>query len=432
MMSARLQLTATFVRSVRHSGARTLKGDRREAGTLRADRHHDGAHGLFLQVMPTGSKQWCQRLSLDGKRSIYGLGAYPFTTLAEARDQAFENERAAREYRRSVARGERPEVPAFELNRLATVARRNGRPVPIVAQQVAGITFAEAFEACIVSRAKHWKDAQTSLRSWRADLRDHLKGLAGRKVAALTVDHLRQALDPLAPKTADKVLRRVGTVLDQAVADGHRLDNPAKVLRKTMAGLKRGEVVHRDALPYADVPAFYKQLLAGGTGADARGALALVVLTGTRSGEGRLARWEEVDMDERTWTVPAGRMKDGREHRVPLSEAACAVLRAAGPKATGPVFRSPWGNDVSDKTLLRVLRTVLAEAGIEAKASVHGFRSSLRDWCAETGVAREVAEAILAHRVGSSVEQAYARSTVIERRRSALEAWGTHVTGGAA
>ena len=165
-----LQLTAKFVLSVRHSGARTRTGGRREAGTPRADRHHDGAHGLFLQVMPTGSKQWCQRLSLDGKRSIYGLGAYPFTTLAEARRQAFENELAAREYRRAVAREERPGIPAFEANRLATVARRNGRPVPLVAQQVAGITFAEAFEACIVSRSKHWKDPVTDLRSWRADL----------------------------------------------------------------------------------------------------------------------------------------------------------------------------------------------------------------------------------------------------------------------
>ena len=411
-------LTAAKVKAVRHRG-----------GRKRGDRHHDGAHGLYLQVMPSGSKQWIQRLTCEprGKRSDYCIGTFPGMGLREAREQAFANALAAHAYRRAVERGEEPEPPPFERNRRVTVARRNGQPVPGFGRADGhGPTFAAAFEACIVERAKGWKDPATDLRSWRASMRDHMAGFSRLPVARVDIDHLRAAIAPLTPATADKVLRRIGTVMTWAVAGKHRADNPAQVLRETLSGLKRPQAVHRKALDHADLPAFYARLLAGGSGADARGALALVVLTGVRSGEATGARWEEVDLEARMWTIPASRMKDAREHRVPLSEAACAVLRAAKPQAAGPVFRAPRGGPLAGKALLKVL------ADLGADAHTHGFRSALRDWCSETGVAREVAEAILAHRVGSSAEQAYARSDLLERRRAALQAYATYVTGGAA
>ena len=406
------RLTAAAVKSVRHRGGRC------------ADRHHDG-HGLYLQVMPSGSKQWCQRLSLDGKRSDYGLGAYPFMGLGEARSAAFKNALAAREYRRAVDRGEQPPLPAFELNRRATVAKRNGRPVPLVAAVAAGLTFADAFEACIAERSKHWRGAEPALRSWRSSLRRHMGGFAPLPVARVDVGHLRRALEPLAPKTADKALRRIGTVFEWAIAGKHRTDNPARALRKTWAGLKREEAEHRKAMHHAKVGALLARVRTCDARADVRRAFELMVLTGLRPGEAMGARWEELDCGARMWVLPGVRMKDGRTHRVPLSAPAVALLRAAGPAGEGPVFRAPRGGPLGEKAL----RELLARLGV-AEATPHGFRSTLRDWCAETGVAREVAEAILAHRSGNSVEQAYARSDLFERRRAVMDAWGAYVAGG--
>ena len=411
------RLTAAQVKAVRHRG-----------GRKRGDRHHDGAHGLFLQVMPSGSKQWMQRLTCEprGKRSDYCIGTYPGMGLGEARRKAFENALAVHEYRRAVERGERPGLPPFERNRRVTVARRNGQPVPDFGRVNGhGITFAAAYEACIVERATRWKNPDADLRSWRASLRDYMAGFSGFPVARVDIDHLREAIAPLTLATADKTLGRIVTVFNWAVAGKHRPDNPARVLRDTMSGLKREAVEHRKAMPYAEVPAFFARLLAGGTGADARGALALVVLTGLRSGEASGARWEEIDLEARTLVVPASRMKDGRPHTVPLPEAACAVLRAAGPRATGAVFRAPRGGPVAG----RALRELLADLG--ADATVHGFRASLKTWCGESrdDIPREVAEAILAHRIGSSAEQAYARGTMLARRRAALNAYADFVCG---
>ena len=408
------RLTAAFVRSVRHRGGARKYAD-----------HHYDQHGLYLQVLRSGTKQWVQRLVLDGERHDYGLGGYEFVTLGQAREQAFENARAARAYRRARARGERPEPPPFEASRRATVARRQGQPAP----HAGAPTFEQAFEACIAERSRRWKNPATDLRSWRATLHTHLAGIKPLAVARVDVDDLRGALSDLAPKTADKVLARAGTVFEWAIAGGQRPDNPARALRKTWAGLKREEPVHHKAMPYHEVPAFFARLCAGGVGADARGALALVVLTGLRSGEARGARWEEVlgiDSDSPTLAIPAARMKDGREHRVPLSAQAVEVLRAAGPKGEGRIFSSPQGKDVLDNTL----RVVMAGQG--GGYTVHGLRSSLRTWCSEATppVAREVAEACLAHRAGSSVEQAYARSTMLERRRrEVMEPWGAFVAG---
>ena len=405
------QLNAAFCRSVRHRG-----------GTRKYADHHYDRHGLYLQVLRSGKKQWVQRLVLDGTRHDYGLGGYEFLTLGQAREQAFENAKAARAYRRARARGEQSEVPAFEMNRRATVARRNGQPVP----QAGMLTFEQAFEACIQERCARWKNPEVDLRSWRADLKHHLACLAAKPVAAVTVQDLDACLSRLTPAGQDKLLRRCGTVFAWAEArDLLANGNPARKLRNSWTGLKREAPEHRKALPWREVPDFYARLTAGGTGADARGALALLILTGLRSAETRGAMWEELDLEARLWTIPAGpRMKEGREHRIPISSAACAVLRAAGPKGMGRVFHSPRGHQVTDKALRRIL------ADLGADATVHGFRSSLRDWCAECGVAREVAEACLAHRVGSSVEQAYARSDMLERRRKAVYLpWAAWVTG---
>lgn len=405
-------------------------------------RHHDRG-GLFLQVMPSGSRQWKQRLAMEGRRSDYGLGGYPDVSLAEARELAARNVAEARAYRLARRRGEEPPLPGFERARRVTLSERKGLVVGAAKQGLevpAGaapgrLTFAEAWERCIVERSAGWKNPETDLRSWRADIRPangetqpgHLARLRRVLVADLTADHLRDALAKVSAATRKKVLRRTGTVLAWAKTGGHVAVNVARDLTESLRGLNgHGPKRHRKALPYPELPAFFQRLRAhGATGA--AGALALVLVSGLRSKEGRLARWEEMDLDGRVWTVPAGRMKDNTApFRVPLSDAAVAVLDAAGPRRSGLVFSTGRGGPISDKALRKVL------SDLSADATVHGFRSSFRDWCGERGVAREIAEGCLSHKVGSSVEQAYARSDLLERRRQVMQAWGDFCTGGGA
>ena len=391
-------------------------------------RYFDGG-GLILSVTTTGSKVWVQRLTVDGERHDYGLGAWPKVSLAKAREVARRNAAAVQEYHWAVLRGESPRLPEIEAYRRAAGARRNGRSVH-AAIATGGMTFAEAHEACITERSIHWKNPETDLRSWRADLKTHLKGIADLPVAGVDVFHLRRAIEPLTLASRDKILRRCGTVFEWCCAGKLRPDNPARALRKTWAGLARREKVHRASMPWAEVPAFYTRLEATGLGPDARGALALAVLTAVRPGEAAGARWEEVqglDSDAPVWAIPAGRMKYGRAHTVPLSPQAVEVLRAAGPKATGAVFRAPLGGPVTDKAM----RQAMADLGAGA-VTVHGFRTSARTYWQDQGVAPDLCEACLSHSFGSAVAQAYARSSMVERRRrECMDPWGAFVAGGA-
>ena len=193
---------------------------------------------------------------------------------------------------------------------------------------------------------------------------------------------------------------------------------------ETPAGLKREEAQHRKAMHHSKVGALLARVRTCDASADVRRAFELMVLTDLRPGEAMGARWEEINLDERTWTLPGARMKDGRQHRVPLSAQAVALLQASGPAREGRVFSAPRGGPLGEKAF----RELLARLGV-TDATPHGFRSTLRDWCAETGVAREVAEAILAHRVGNSVEVSYARSDLLVRRRAAMSAFAAYVSG---
>ena len=392
-------LTAAFVKTVEHSGKLSAKGK------PRADHHQDGM-GLYLQVMPSGSKQWVQRIMLDGTRRDVGLGGLGDVSLTEAHA-----------YRRKLRRGKPAPLPAFARPRA-----RTGRAVAAALACHDGVTFEQAWEACISDRAPGWKNPATDTKSWRADLKSHLKSIAGLPVASVTVDTLRQVMKPLTPATARKVLRRCGTALALAKAEGHVVTNAARDLTATRRGLNGHTKQHRAALPWRDVPAFHVKLAALGTPEAL--ALGLVVLTALRSKEGREVRYEEVDFETRTLKVPGGRMKDGQDFRVPLSTAALAVLDAAGPRRkAGLVFRAPKGGPLADKALRAVL------GGLGADATVHGFRSSFRDWCGERGVARELAEECLSHAVGSSVERAYKRADLLERRREVMDQWGRFVEG---
>ncbi|MCY4571271.1 MAG: tyrosine-type recombinase/integrase [Gemmatimonadetes bacterium] len=379
----RPRLSAAFVRTVTRPGR---YGDGR------------GGHGLSLLVKPTVtgrvSRTWAQRLKINGRPFNMGLGAYPIVTLAEARAKALDN-------RRAVVQGRDP--------------RGGGIP-----------TFEQATETVIALHAKNWKNG-SSERSWRQTLRDFAFPKLGRKrVSEINTGDVLACLAPIWNEkrvTASRVRHRIGAVMKWAVAKGYREDNPAGDAIAAALPRKGARQKHHRALPHSEVGAALKMIRDADAWLGTRLSLEFIVLTATRSGEARLARWDEFDLDTATWTVPEARMKAGREHRVPLSEGALAVLRQARDIAgtNGLVFPSLRGLPPQNSPLSKLVRK------LEIKSTVHGFRSSFRDWAAETGVERTVAEAALAHTVGG-VEGAYFRSDLFERRREVMEAWSDYVS----
>ncbi|MDE0190760.1 MAG: tyrosine-type recombinase/integrase [Gammaproteobacteria bacterium] len=370
-------LTAARVRSVNKPG-----------------RYIDG-NTLMLVVAPGGSKSWIQRLTIRGKRHDIGLGGYPLVTLAEAREIAFENRR---------------------------IARRGGDPRP---PKVAVPTFAECAEKVYEAKLANWRSEKVR-RNWR----DRLDKYALPRLGTTPVDSIGRddVLGILAPiwgtkrETARKVRTIIREVLAMAMASGHIETNIAGEAIDGALPKQKPSTVHHRALPYAELPDALA-VIDGYT--PAKLALRFLVLTAGRSGEVRGATWDEIDLDRREWRISAERMKAKNEHRVPLSDAALDVLERARQYGDGLVFPSAVrpGQQMSDMTLTKVLR----DAGLADRATVHGMRSAFRDWCADTGKPREIAEAALAHVVGG-VEGAYFRSDMLERRRGVMEAWARHCT----
>ncbi len=377
------RLSAAFVRTVNQPGR---YGDGR------------GGHGLSLLVKPTvtgrTSKTWAQRLKINGRPFNMGLGAYPIVTLAEARAKALEN-------RRAVVQGRDP----------------RGGGVP---------TFEQATETVIALHAKNWKNG-SSEKDWRQTLRDFAFPKLGRKrVNEISTGDVLACLVPIWNEkrvTATRVRHRIGAVMKWAVAKGYREDNPAGDAIAAALPRNGARQKHHLALPHAEVAAALKEVRDADAWLGTRLCIEFIVLTAARSGEARLARWDEFDLDTAMWTVPEERMKAGREHRVPLSARALAVLREAQDISgtTGLVFPSLRGLPPQNAPLSKLLRK------LDIKSTVHGFRSSFRDWAAETGVDRTVAEAALAHTVGG-VEGAYFRSDLFERRREVMEDWARYIS----
>ena len=361
-----------------------------------------GGYGLSLLVKTRAhggvAKSWAQRIRIDGKPVNVGLGRYPIVTLAEARAKALENARAVHQGRDPRDRSRLPtfEQAAAEVIRLHEPTWRSG--------------------------------AASSSKVWRSSLERYVYPAIGRKLVSEV--NSADVLGVIAPiwntkrETARRVRGRISTVMRWAIAQRYRDDDPA---RDVAAALPKngGAQEHHKALPYAEVGAALRTVRESGASPAAKLAFEFQVLTAARSGEVRLARWDEIDLPAATWTVPAERMKAGRAHRVPLSTRALQVLGDALKLSDGSglLFPSPTGRgELSNNTLLKLLR----ELGIEAVP--HGFRSSFRDWCSETGQRREVAEAALAHVVRDKVEAAYARSDLFELRRELMETWAMYVS----
>ena len=378
-------LTARFVATVTQPG-----------------RYRDGpgGHGLGLLVTPTGARCWFQRIVIRGKSRDLGLGGYPLVSLAEARNKAFENRKLARAGGDPLALKRRADVPAF----------------------------AEAAARVHEIHGPGWRNARHAA-TWLSSLREYAFPRFGeRPVSDVTAQDVMAVLLPIwhsKPETARRVRQRIGAVMRWAIAEGHRLDNPAgEILTAALPRNNGNGPRHHRALPYGDVAGALAAVRASGAGMSTRLAFEFLVLTAARSGEVRLATWDEIDVEARVWTVPGERMKAGREHRVPLCARALAILDEARilRDATGLVFPGTRRGPLSDMTLSKLLR----DLGIDAVP--HGFRSSFRDWAGEcTRFPREVCETALAHTNPNKVEAAYARSDLFEKRRELMTAWARYL-----
>ena len=356
--------------------------------------------GLALQVTAAGARSWTLRVVIGGKRRDMGLGGYPEVPLAQAREKG----RNAREL---IRQGIDP------------IARQQAAASALRASVADALTFKQCATAYMKAHAAGWKSAKHR-QQWENTLTQHAYPVIGDLlVRDVKLPQVLAVLEPIWSTTNETAVRlrgRIETVLDWAAARGYRDGlNPARWrghLDKLLARPgKVAKVEHHAALPVGEVGAFMTRLHeAQGMGAR---ALEFGILTAARSGEVRGATWAEVDIEGKVWTIPAERMKAGKEHRVPLSAEAMALL-AATPKMAGTevVFPAPRGGALSDVTLSAVLRRM----GVAAVP--HGLRSTFRDWASErTNYPRDVAEMALAHAIGDKVEAAYRRGDLFEKRR---------------
>ena len=351
-------------------------------------------HGLILRVAPGGSKQWVWRGTIRGRRRDIGLGAVAYTTLAEARDIAYE-------YRKTARSGGDP-----------TAASADSR-VP---------TFAELSERVIEAHRGGWKKNGKSEENWRSSLQRYaFPWIGAMPVDEITTADLVRVLQPIwhdKRETARKVKTRVGVIMRYAVGEGHRRDDPAgPALTAALPRHHSTPTKHLASLHHSELSAALARLDASeGVWRPKVACLWFIAATVARSGEARLAAWTEIDLDAGVWAVPGGRTKTGREHAVPLSPVAVTALDEAHgySHGTGRVFPSPTGRTLTNGALSRFTR-------VEG-FTPHGLRASFRTWCAETGVRREVAEAALAHSAGL-VERAYQRSDLLAARREVMDAW---------
>jgi integrase len=369
----------------------------RTVATAKRGKHSDGGN-LYLIVSETGSRKWVLRFTWRGAAKEMGLGSANDVPLADARERAADARR----------------LLAKDLNPIDE--RKRGGAIPMFG--------ALADEVCETLAAGFRNEKHKA--QWRMTLVTYAAPLRLKPVDTISTEDVLTVLNPIwtsKPETASRLRGRIEKVLDAAKAKGFRTaENPARwrghldhLLPKPLK-LSRG---HHAAMPYEELPTFIAELRQ--RQATAALALEFCILTAARSGEVLGCRWSEIDLDKKVWTVPAHRMKAGREHRVPLSGRVVAVLRELAAADAGPfVFPGQARNKpLSNMAMDMMLRRMKHDA-----VTVHGFRSSFRDWAGNvSNFPREITETALAHVIGDKAEQAYRRSDALEKRRKLMEAW---------
>ena len=378
--------------------------------------HADGG-GLYLKVQASKdvsqpNKSWIFRWGAGGKNTI-GLGSLRDVTLAEARDTAVQHHRLVRQ-------GGDPRVERSKIQAAADAASDV-------------MTFQRAAEIYIVTKRHGWRNKKHA-DQWTNTITSYANPVIGSLACSdVTTEQVLEILKPIwttKNETATRLRGRIESIMDWAVVSGHRTgDNPAtwkgKLAHLLPSISKRQRIKHHAAMPYAQIPALFQTI--GITPVLSAKALLLCVLTATRTSETIEAKWEEFDFDKAIWTIPKERMKRGREHRVPLSDRAIDVL-----KSINRIEGSPWvfdsrgkGKPLSNMAMSNYLKGTL---GFK-QYTVHGFRSSFRDWAGETtGHSREVIEQSLAHSLADQTEAAYQRGDYLEKRRTLMADWGNYLS----
>ena len=368
--------------------------------------YDDAAPGLFVLAQSHTRKRdgetmirlsFVQRVTVNGKRVDLGLGSpkWGAVTLTEARAKAIANYRIARN-------GGDP--------------RQGAKPVP---------TFADGLDAVLAIQAPTWRNPKSEPQ-WRASLRDYAGALMAKPVDRIGPADVLAVVGPIwnaKRETARRVKQRIGRVMEWAVAEGLRTDNPVSAIAAALPKNGHGRKHHR-AVAYAAVSGALASVRDSGAWWATKAAFEFLTLTAARSGEVRGMRWSEVDGD--VWTVPGERMKAGRAHRVPLSPRALAILDEAREATDGDglVFPSITGRAMSDSTLSKLVK----ELGIDG--TPHGMRSAFRDWASErTSTPHAVMEAALAHTIPNKAEAAYARSDLLDKRRQLMDTWARYLDG---
>lgn len=381
---------------------------KRIAKAKTAGRYGDG-HGLSLQVTASGVKSWLFRYERNGRERWMGLGPLHTVSLAEARERA-------RKARLQLLDGTDP-----------LAARKAARAAQAL-EAAKTLTFAECAQRYFDQHESKWRNAKHA-KQYMATLKTYAFPVMGRlPVAEIDTGRVLAAIEPIwktKPETASRTRGRIESVLDWATVRGYRTgDNPARWkghLREVLPALSQiAKPQHFAALPFTDVPEFVAALRER-EGIAAR-ALEFLILTAGRSGEVIGATWPEIDLKNKLWTIPADRMKAQREHRVPLSDAAMAVLKDL-PREADYVFPgSRKGGPISSTAMAQLLARMES-----SDCTIHGFRSSFHDWCSErTNFPNQVIEMALAHQIGDKVEAAYRRGDLLEKRRRLMQDWARY------
>ena len=371
-----------------------------------------GVAGLYLHVNDRGARSWILRVVVGDKRRDMGLGGYPDIGVADARQKA-------REARLKIEQGVDP------------ILLRKQAKSELMALQATDKTFEQAAGEYIKIHAESWSNDKHR-KQWERTLTAYAFPVVGKlSLRHIRQEHILKILEPIwttKTETATRVRGRMESILDWAKVKGLRSgENPAAwkghLDHMLPAPTRLKKVEHLTAVPVREMPDFMIKLRqAAGTAAQ---ALEFLILTAARSGEVRGITWEEVSLDDALWIVPAERMKMKKEHRVPLSNRAVDILKSQ-PRIDGNplVFPAPRGSQMSDATMSAVLKRMNVDA------TVHGFRSSFRDWCGDyTNYPRDLAEQCLAHGADDPVEAAYRRGDALERRREIMNEWSKFIAG---
>lgn len=366
---------------------------------------HKVATTLYLRVAPGGSRSWIQRLLINGRRVDIGLGGYPVTSLEDAQAAAFLN-------RQKVKRG--------ESDSLVRQDQSKSEAIP---------TFQEAAKIVITLHAPTWKDSGKTVGSWEQTFRDYVNPMFGRKkISDVTAKDVHGVVAPLwttKPHTGAKVRQRIGAVLKWAMVQGHRMDNPCDALSSV---LPKNDSLKGNfkSIHYSEVPAALDTIRKTSAFPTTILCLEFQIVTATRPSEARLMEWLECNLDEKTWTIPASRTKTGKVFRVPLSNRAMEILGAAKEYKKPDldvVFPSARGGTLSDSTVSKLFR----QSGINGVPHAVA-RSCFRSWCADSNIARELAESCLAHILGKT-EAAYQRSDMFRQRAVIMQKWSDYLAG---